>query len=131
MCGIIGCISNSKTLDLTIDGLRKLEYRGYDSCGVSFLLNKNFYTFKSVNRVDDLSKLITKNSNISIAHTRWATHGKVSLTNAHPILSESTNYQIVHNGIIENYQEIKEKYLKTYIFKTETDTEVIVNLIDL
>lgn len=130
MCGIIGCCSNNNVLKNTLSGLEKLEYRGYDSCGVTFLLNKEFYTFKSIKRIDELNSKITISSNISIAHTRWATHGKVSITNAHPISSFSKRYLIVHNGIIENYLYIKENYLDDFPFYTETDTEIIVNLIE-
>ena len=125
MCGIIGYCSNNNVLENTINGLKKLEYRGYDSCGITFLLNKEFYTFKSIKRIEDLEKNITKNSGIAVAHTRWATHGKVSITNAHPIKSASNRYVIVHNGIIENYLKIKDSYLKNYNFYTETDTEII------
>ncbi len=130
MCGIIGCCSNHNVLHNTIDGLKKLEYRGYDSCGITFLLNKEFHTFKSIKRIEDLTRNITVDGGLAVAHTRWATHGKVSLDNAHPIYSTDKKYIIVHNGIIENYLKIKETYLKEYIFYTETDTEIIINLID-
>ena len=131
MCGIIGYCSNNNVLDNTINGLKKLEYRGYDSCGITFLLNKEFHTFKSIKRIDDLSKNIHVNGHLAVAHTRWATHGKVCITNAHPISSINNRYVIVHNGIIENYLKIKELYLFDYHFYTETDTEIIVNLVDL
>ena len=130
MCGIIGCCSNHNVLHNTINGLKKLEYRGYDSCGITFLLNKEFHTFKSIKRIEDLSKNINVDGGLAVAHTRWATHGKVSLNNAHPIYSSDKKYIIVHNGIIENYLKIKDTYLKEYIFYTETDTEIIINLID-
>ena len=104
MCGIIGCCSNHNVLHNTIDGLKKLEYRGYDSCGITFLLNKEFHTFKSIKRIEDLTRNITVDGGLAVAHTRWATHGKVSLDNAHPIYSSDKKYIIVHNGIIENYK---------------------------
>lgn len=130
MCGIIGCSLHDNSKYNILSQLAKLEYRGYDSCGVTDLINNQFFTFKSTNRISDLKNKKTTLSNLSIAHTRWATHGNVSTKNAHPILSNNGNYSIVHNGIIENYDKLKEVYLSAFRFITETDTEVIVNLFE-
>ena len=131
MCGIIGYLDDELGTSYVINGLQKLEYRGYDSCGLAYIKNGEFSIYKSTKRIVDLKEKIDNDGNIIIAHTRWATHGKVSFENAHPICSYLGNFIIVHNGIIENYQELKERYLKDIVLKTETDTEIIVNLIEL
>lgn len=130
MCGIIGYTSSNKGKKFVLQGLKNLEYRGYDSCGLSMFVNDKIKTFKSIKRIENLEQLIDSDSNTIIAHTRWATHGKANLINCHPVISKSGRFVIVHNGIIENYQNLKVEYLKNYHFKTNTDTEVIVNLID-
>ena len=133
MCGIVGYIGNKKAEPILIEGLTKLEYRGYDSAGLTILEKENFKTIKNKGRVKELSE-ITNRENLSgtigIAHTRWATHGKPSSTNSHPHNDSSNTFSIVHNGIIENYQELR-KFLgeNGYQFLSETDTEVIPNLI--
>lgn len=133
MCGIVGYVGKQKAYPILINGLKALEYRGYDSAGIALLDNEKIQVSKEKGRVknlDDGSKLKTCESNIGIAHTRWATHGVPSGNNAHPHLDNSGNFAVVHNGIIENYLELKEFLVKKgYTFKSETDTEVIPNLI--
>ena len=134
MCGIVGYIGKSKASPILINGLFKLEYRGYDSAGIATLENNNICQIKRMGRVRELQNadnINTLNGTIGIAHTRWATHGKPSTTNAHPHLDFYKNFAVVHNGIIENYTELK-SFLENagYSFLSETDTEVIPNLID-
>lgn len=133
MCGIVGYIGNSKAYPVLINGLQKLEYRGYDSAGVSTIENGKILCLKNKGRVKELDSMEGVHSLegcIGIAHTRWATHGKPSSTNSHPHLDNSETFSVVHNGIIENYNELRE-FLKNagYHFISETDTEVIPNLI--
>ncbi len=133
MCGIVGYVGYRKAGDVLLDGLLKLEYRGYDSAGMSMIQSNRLVTLKNKGRVSNLVKLYEEKntiSNIGIAHTRWATHGKPSDENSHPHLDNSKCFSVVHNGIIENYLEIKE-FLQSenYQFLSDTDTEVIPNLI--
>lgn len=133
MCGIVGYIGYRNAGEVLLDGLLKLEYRGYDSAGMSIIKDSSILTLKNKGRVSNLVNLYQKNSihsNIGIAHTRWATHGKPSDDNSHPHLDNSKCFSVVHNGIIENHLEIKQ-FLKNenYNFLSETDTEVIPNLI--
>ena len=133
MCGIVGYIGKQKAYPILINGLKALEYRGYDSAGIALFDSGELKISKEKGRVknlDDNSFLKSSNSSIGIAHTRWATHGVPSSDNAHPHLDNSGNFAVVHNGIIENYLELKEFLSKNgYKFKSETDTEVIPNLI--
>ena len=133
MCGIVGYIGNKQAEPILINGLKKLEYRGYDSAGVSTLENGKLSNIKTVGRVATLEALPEiKNlvGNIGIAHTRWATHGKPSTVNSHPHLDNSKTFSVVHNGIIENYNELKTFLTNQgYTFFSETDTETIPNLI--
>ena len=134
MCGIVGYIGKSKATPILINGLLKLEYRGYDSAGIATIENGSIGHVKCKGRVKCLqgsNNINTLNGTIGIAHTRWATHGKPSSTNAHPHLDFHNNFAVVHNGIIENHGEIRE-FLQNagYSFLSETDTEVIPNLID-
>jgi glucosamine--fructose-6-phosphate aminotransferase (isomerizing) len=134
MCGIIGYIGQKEANGILIDGLKRMEYRGYDSAGIAVLDHGNIFSLKRVGKVAELAKAQSKFSHhgpIGIGHTRWATHGNVSERNAHPHLSTGGNFAIVHNGIIENYTKIKAFLIeKNYTFSSDTDTEVLANLID-
>lgn len=134
MCGIVGYIGNREAYPILIKGLQRLEYRGYDSAGVVMLHNGNFNLYKKAGKVNDLQTFIKNNDtggNIGIGHTRWATHGVPNDVNAHPHLSQSGNLVIIHNGIIENYATLKEQLIKRgYSFQSDTDTEVLINLIE-
>lgn len=129
MCGIIGYIGNQQASKLLVEGLKRMEYRGYDSAGISFLTENEITTLKKAGKVSELDKLVIHSkisSNIGIAHTRWATHGFPNDINAHPHTDNSGNISIVHNGIIENYKAIKQKLTeKGYSFYTDTDSEVL------
>ncbi len=133
MCGIVGYIGNNKAREVLVNGLLSLEYRGYDSSGIAILENNEIVVKKEKGRVSKLQELEGFNKltgNLGIAHTRWATHGIPSRENAHPHLDNSKTFAVVHNGIIENYLEIKEFLIdKGYNFLSQTDTEVIPNLI--
>jgi glucosamine--fructose-6-phosphate aminotransferase (isomerizing) len=133
MCGIVGYIGNRQAYPILIKGLKRLEYRGYDSAGVA-LLNGGMTVFKKAGKVRDLETVVdadNTSATIGIGHTRWATHGEPNDRNAHPHLSQSGELAIIHNGIIENYASIKAELEKRgYVFKSDTDTEVLVNLIE-
>ena len=133
MCGIVGYNGNKKACPILINGLKKLEYRGYDSAGISVMEKDNIIVKKDKGRVANLENIEgieSLNGTLGIAHTRWATHGKPSKENAHPHMDNSKTFSVVHNGIIENYKELKE-FLKSknYTFYSDTDTETIPNLI--
>ncbi|NCC70365.1 glutamine--fructose-6-phosphate transaminase (isomerizing), partial [bacterium] len=133
MCGIVGYVGKKQALPILVKGLARLEYRGYDSSGVAILENNKIERVRSIGKIENLnSKLKEFNlkGNIGIAHTRWATHGDVTEKNAHPHFGTSNKLVIVHNGIIENYRELKEKFLKDIKLKSETDTEILACLID-
>ena len=134
MCGIVGYIGNKKAEPILINGLKKLEYRGYDSAGIATLEGNKIVCVKNKGRVknlENMNELSRLNSNMGIAHTRWATHGKPSKENSHPHLDNKEEFAVVHNGIIENYAEIKDFLIKQgYSFLSQTDTEVIPNLIN-
>ena len=135
MCGIVGYIGKQKAVPILINGLKSLEYRGYDSAGIALLSNEKIDVIKDKGRVSNLesdSLINTLKSTIGIGHTRWATHGIPSKINSHPHLNNKQTIAVVHNGIIENYNELKAKLLKNnYKLLSETDSEVIPNLIDL
>ena len=133
MCGIVGYIGSKEIGTRLIEGLKRLEYRGYDSSGLAIIENKKLKHTKSVGRVKALEQSLPKNylhAQIGICHTRWATHGDVSKKNAHPHISSNDKFALVHNGVIENYIQIKQ-FLesKGYVFSSDTDSEIIVNLI--
>ena len=133
MCGIIGYVGNKKATPLLIDGLLSLEYRGYDSAGIAVIENQELVVMKDKGRVANLKEIPgieDLTSSIGIAHTRWATHGKPSKENSHPHMDNANLFAVVHNGIIENYHELREFLSsKGYHFLSQTDTEVIPNLI--
>ncbi|MFH1499280.1 MAG: glutamine--fructose-6-phosphate transaminase (isomerizing) [Verrucomicrobiota bacterium] len=133
MCGIVGYIGKQKASSIILEGLKRLEYRGYDSAGIAVLQNQGVTLIKKIGRVDNLSAHAAKQKltgHVGISHTRWATHGGVTDANAHPHLSSDGQIVLVHNGVIENYVAIKKFLLtKGYTFASETDTEVLCNLI--
>lgn len=134
MCGIVGYLGYRKAYPIVINGLQRLEYRGYDSAGVVLTDGKKMNLFKTKGKVSDLkevSKNNTLDGSLALGHTRWATHGIPNNENSHPHVSNSGNLVIVHNGIIENYNTIKKELLvRGYTFKSDTDTEVLINLIE-
>ncbi|CAM1361442.1 glutamine--fructose-6-phosphate transaminase (isomerizing) [Tenacibaculum xiamenense] len=136
MCGITGYIGYRDAYPIVINGLKRLEYRGYDSAGIMMYDGENIHLSKTKGKVSDLEKIteqeeLRKAGKIGIGHTRWATHGVPNDTNSHPHFSESGDLVIVHNGIIENYDTIKKELTsRGYTFKSDTDTEVLINLIE-
>jgi glucosamine--fructose-6-phosphate aminotransferase (isomerizing) len=136
MCGIVGYVGYRKTVPVLLHGLQRLEYRGYDSAGIAILDEKErkIVIEKKVGKIKDLQEYLwgkNINGNIGIAHTRWATHGPPSIENAHPHISQNGEFALVHNGIIENYVQLKEMLIKKgYQFKSQTDTEVIAHLLE-
>lgn len=135
MCGIVGYIGNMQAAPILLDGLAKLEYRGYDSAGISVFNGENIDTVKTKGKIKDLRELTDDGKNIhgtvGIGHTRWATHGEPSDVNSHPHVNASETIAVVHNGIIENYLELKNRLIsRGYVFQSETDTEVVTLLMD-
>ncbi|CDZ74994.1 Glutamine-fructose-6-phosphate aminotransferase [Peptoniphilus sp. ING2-D1G] len=134
MCGIVGYCGRKDAGNIILEGLKKLEYRGYDSSGISIIGESSIKTIKSVGKLNKLEENFTLSpisGKVGIGHTRWATHGEANLQNAHPHLNSKMSISIVHNGIIENYLDLKKELVdKGYEFKSNTDTEVIVQLID-
>jgi len=131
MCGIVGVVGNRNATDILMQGLEKLEYRGYDSAGIFVTTGKTSSLIKSVGRIADLHAKIGIDvaGTTGIGHTRWATHGKPSENNAHPHTSQTGRFVLVHNGVIENYLDIKNTYLAGHDLKGQTDTEIAVHLI--
>lgn len=132
MCGIVGYIGNEDAKEILLSGLEKLEYRGYDSAGIAVRTESDTEVFKEKGRIATLRKAVDENvhSTVGIGHTRWATHGVPSQLNAHPHQSATERYTLVHNGVIENYEQIKRDYLADVQLKSDTDTEVIVQFIE-
>ena len=132
MCGIVGIVGNEQATSILVNGLEKLEYRGYDSAGIFVADQNEDFLIKSQGRIKELAEKIGSDvhGSIGIGHTRWATHGEPSEENAHPHTSQSKRFVLVHNGVIENYDELKEKYLADDTFYGETDTEIAVHLVE-
>lgn len=132
MCGIVGYIGNNDTKEILLKGLEKLEYRGYDSAGIAVMNENGVHVFKEKGRIADLREIVDVDviANIGIGHTRWATHGVPSKVNSHPHQSTTGRFTLVHNGVIENYDLLKREYLTDVSFVSETDTEVIIQLIE-
>ena len=132
MCGIVGYIGKQDAKEILLKGLEKLEYRGYDSAGIAVVNNSGVQVFKEKGRIADLREVVDAevSAQTGIGHTRWATHGVPSVKNAHPHQSTSSRFTLVHNGVIENYDILKREYLKDVTFKSDTDTEVIVALVE-
>jgi glutamine---fructose-6-phosphate transaminase (isomerizing) len=132
MCGIVGYIGEQDSKEILLRGLEKLEYRGYDSAGIAVLNENGVHVFKEKGRIADLRKVVNPDveAPVGIGHTRWATHGAPSRVNAHPHQSASGRFTLVHNGVIENYAILKRDYLQDVELKSDTDTEVIVQLVE-
>ncbi|MCL4165029.1 UNVERIFIED_CONTAM: hypothetical protein GTU68_061494 [Idotea baltica] len=134
MCGIVAYVGHREAAPLIIKGLKRLEYRGYDSAGISLLNGNGLKVYKKKGKVADLENELKDkplHAKIGIGHTRWATHGEPNDINAHPHYSQGQNLAIIHNGIIENYASIKKSLTnKGYTFDSETDTEVLINFIE-
>lgn len=133
MCGIVGYIGYDNAKELLLKGLEKLEYRGYDSAGIAVVNDDGTKLFKEKGRIAELRKVADnsdEDGTLGIGHTRWATHGVPNYENSHPHQSTSGRFTLVHNGVIENYEELKAEYLSDATFSSETDTEVIVQLVD-
>ena len=133
MCGIVGYSGKQRAAAIIVEGLKRLEYRGYDSAGVAEIQQGRLTVAKKAGRVADLQPEVARKhftGTTGIGHTRWATHGGVTDANAHPHLSSDGKFALVHNGVIENYVQMKAFLAgKGYTFKSETDTEVLCNLI--
>ncbi|MCD8892859.1 glutamine--fructose-6-phosphate transaminase (isomerizing) [Staphylococcus nepalensis] len=133
MCGIVGYIGHDNAKELLLKGLEKLEYRGYDSAGIAVVNDEGTNVFKSKGRIAELRKVADSediDGNVGIGHTRWATHGVPNYENSHPHQSATNRFTLVHNGVIENYEELSDAYLSNVTFLSETDTEIIVQLVE-
>ncbi|QWG73090.1 glutamine--fructose-6-phosphate transaminase (isomerizing) [Bacillus mycoides] len=132
MCGIVGFIGEQDAKEILLKGLEKLEYRGYDSAGIAVQAENGVVVYKEKGRIAKLREVVEENvaASVGIGHTRWATHGVPSKLNAHPHQSTSKRFTLVHNGVIENYELVKKEYLQDVTFASETDTEIIVQLME-
>ncbi len=132
MCGIVGYIGQLDAKEILLKGLEKLEYRGYDSAGIAVANEQGIHVFKEKGRIADLREVVDANieAKAGIGHTRWATHGEPSYLNAHPHQSALGRFTLVHNGVIENYVQLKQEYLQDVELKSDTDTEVVVQVIE-
>lgn len=132
MCGIVGYIGQNDAKEILLKGLEKLEYRGYDSAGIAVANEEGVHVFKEKGRIAELREVVDANvaSSAGIGHTRWATHGVPSHLNAHPHQSASGRFTLVHNGVIENYVQLTREYLQDVTLKSDTDTEVVVQVIE-
>ncbi|MBS9806451.1 glutamine--fructose-6-phosphate transaminase (isomerizing) [Bacillus cereus] len=132
MCGIVGFIGEQDAKEILLKGLEKLEYRGYDSAGIAVQADNGVVVYKEKGRIAKLREIVDENvaASVGIGHTRWATHGVPSKVNAHPHQSTSKRFTLVHNGVIENYELVKKEYLQDVTFVSETDTEIIVQLME-
>ncbi|WP_439874738.1 glutamine--fructose-6-phosphate transaminase (isomerizing) [Bacillus mycoides] len=132
MCGIVGFIGEQDAKEILLKGLEKLEYRGYDSAGIAVQAENGVVVYKEKGRIAKLREIVDENvaASVGIGHTRWATHGVPSKLNAHPHQSTSKRFTLVHNGVIENYELVKKEYLQDVTFVSETDTEIIVQLME-
>ncbi|KXY33656.1 glutamine--fructose-6-phosphate aminotransferase [Bacillus cereus] len=132
MCGIVGFIGEQDAKEILLKGLEKLEYRGYDSAGIAVQAENGVVVYKEKGRIAKLREVVEENvaASVGIGHTRWATHGVPSKLNAHPHQSTSKRFTLVHNGVIENYELVKKEYLQDVTFVSETDTEIIVQLME-
>jgi len=134
MCGIVAYVGKKEALPILLNGLRRLEYRGYDSAGVALQSGGKIIRVRAVGKIDKLTEKLKSvpqvSANVGFAHTRWATHGGVTEENAHPHVGQTDDLMIAHNGIIENYRELKEKFLQGHRLQTQTDTEILAHLIE-
>ena len=134
MCGIVGYIGQHKAVNILLEGIKRLEYRGYDSSGIAFVENGRLRCEKAVGKIAELEKKLDGgnfNTHIGIVHTRWATHGAPTMENAHPHMDCHKQIAVVHNGIIENYDYLKSRLEREgHVFQSETDTEVLAHLIE-
>ena len=136
MCGIVGYTGFQEAAPILLEGLKRLEYRGYDSAGIAIVKNRRIAVSKVTGRIANLCEKTADGRNcpgrVGIGHTRWATHGAPTDRNAHPHMSNDGRFAVVHNGIIENYTVLREELIqKGYCFESQTDTEVIVHLLEM
>ena len=132
MCGIVGVVGSQNTKNILLNGLHKLEYRGYDSAGIMISHNEEMFVTKTPGRVAELEALVAnkESAGTGIGHTRWATHGEPTENNAHPHLSKSGRFGLVHNGVIENFEWLKKTYLSDITLSGDTDSEIVVEVVD-